>query len=282
MTVTETRLSLANLLENVRSRRLPTTEDLGHLSLDEGVERTLEALLDNGVVTRFDEGREPVYGIADEQQLSAAYYRNTIVHFFVAGAIAELALLHAVEGDREDVLPRFWDEVMRLRDLLKFEFFFAEKEAFREEVRDALERVHRHWEKRLVEYELDPGDMIQRLRPFMSHRILRPFLESYRVVADQLATAAPTEDFDEKAFLKDCLGLGRQYELQKRIHAADSISKALFQTALKLADNRGLLARGGEEIVTARRAFADEIADAVRRVDIVVALAASRRAGFSR
>ena len=282
MTVDETRLSLANLLENVRARRLPTTEDLDHLASDEGVRHTLEALLGNGVVTRFDGGREPVYGIAEEQQLAAAYYRNTIVHFFVAGAIAELALLHAVEGDRNEVLPRFWDEVMRLRDLLKFEFFFAEKDAFRDEVRDALELVHRQWEKRLSEYELDPGDMIRRLRPFLSHRVLRPFLESYRVAADQLATAAPEVELDEKKFLDDCLGLGRQYALQKRIHAADSVSKALFQTALKLADNRGLLVTGGEEVALARREFADEIADAVRRVDVVVALAASRRAGFSR
>ena len=73
---------------------------------------TLTALVDNDVVTRFDEGLEPVFGIADDQQLAAAYYRNTIVHFFVSGAIAELALLHAIEGERSEVLPRFPDEAL--------------------------------------------------------------------------------------------------------------------------------------------------------------------------
>jgi glycerol-3-phosphate O-acyltransferase len=280
LTVTETRRSLGNLLENVRQRKLPTTAELDHLETDEGVRLTLDALTENGAVTRFDEGREPVYRISDEQQLSAAYYRNTIVHFFVSGAIAELALLHAIEGDRTELLPRFWEEVMRLRDLLKFEFFFSEKEIFREEVREALELVHRDWEKRVEEFELDPADMIQRMRPYFSHRVLRPFLESYRVVADQLARIAPGVEIDQKRLLNDCLGLGRQYALQKRIHAADSISEALFQTALRLADNRGLLERGDETLAEARRLFADEIGDTLRRVDIVVALAASRRAGF--
>ena len=288
LTVEGTRRSLENLLENVRLRGLPSTADLEHLKEDTGVAATLDALVENDVVTRFDEGLEPVFGIADDQQLSAAYYRNTIVHFFVSGAIAELALLHAIEGDRNDVLPRFWDEVMRLRDLLKFEFFFPEKDAFREEIRATVELNHRAWEKRIAEYELDPEDMIRRARPYLAHRILRPFLESYRVVADQLANLSPETPFDEKRFLKDCLGLGRQYELQQRIHAADSVSKALFQTALRLAANRDLLEASPEEgepaarerLAQARREFADEVADAVRRVDIIVALAAQRRAGF--
>ena len=281
LTVPETRRSIANLLENVRQRRLPTTADFDYLENDEGVEFTLNALLENDVVTRFDEGLEPVYGIGDEQQLAAAYYRNTIVHFFVGGAIAELAMLRAIEGERAEVLARFWDEVMRLRDLLKFEFFFPEKDAFRDEIRALLELNHRGWEKRIEGFELDPDDMVRRTRPFLSHRVLRPFLDSYRVAADQLTTVPQGCVFDEKRFVKDCLGLGRQYELQKRIHAADSLSKVLFQTALKLAANRGLLSDETPDLGVARQAFADELRDAVRRVDIIVALAAGRRAGLA-
>ena len=115
-----------------------------------------------------------------------------------------------------------------------------------------------------------------------------PFSQAPRppLVADQLANLPSDADFDEKRFLKECLGLGRQYELQQRIHAADSVSKALFQTALRLAANRELLGAGGGEadridLADARREFADEVADAVRRVDIIVALAAQRRAGFA-
>ena len=280
LTVQETRLSLTNLLENVRLRNLPTTTDFDHLESDEGIEYTLNALVENDVLTRFDEGLETVYGIGEGQQLAAAYYRNTVVHFFVASAIAELAMLHAIEGPRAKFLDRFWAEVMSLRDLLKFEFFFPEKEIFREEIRAEREQTARTWEKRIEGYELDPEELIRRTKPFFSHRILRPFLESYRVAADQLSTLGPAESFDEKRFLADCLGLAHQYELQKRIHGADSISKILFQSAVKLAANRGLLEPGGDEVTKARRAFAEELRDVVRRVDIIVALAAGRRAGF--
>jgi len=280
LTVSETRNSLTNLLDIVRLRRLPTTAGFDHLETDEGVEYTLNALVENGVLTRFSGGLETVYGIGEGQQLAAAYYRNTVVHFFIGSAISELAMLHAIEGQRSNFLEIFWNEVMNLRDLLKFEFFFPEKDIFREEIRTERELTDRKWEKRIEAYELDPEEMIRRTKPFLAHRILRPFLESYRVVADQLTTLDPAQPVDEKRFLSDCLGLGRQYELQKRIHAADSISKVLFQSALKLADNRGLLEPGGLEVTEARDAFAEEIRDAVRRIDIIVALAAGRRAGF--
>ena len=195
-------------------------------------------------------------------------------------AIAELALLHAGEGQQSAVVPRFWAEVMRLRDLLKFEFFFPEKEAFRDEIRQELEHTAERWEARLADGSLETEELVRRSRPFSAHRALRPFLESYRVVADQLVRLSPSQDFDEKRFLALCLGVGRQYKLQKRIHAADSISKVLFQTALRLARNRELLREGDAGSTAARLAFAKEIHDVLRRVDIIVALAASRRAGF--
>jgi glycerol-3-phosphate O-acyltransferase len=285
LSVRETRASLASLLEAVERRGLPKTADFSHLESDTGVEATLEALVDSGVLTRFDEGIEPVYCIGDDQQLAAAYYRNTIVHFFVNRAIAELALLHAGEADgvgeaSAEVVPRFWTEVMRLRDLLKFEFFFPEKEAFREEIRQELAHTAERWEERLAAGELEAEELVRRSSPFSAHRALRPFLESYRVVADQLVRLDPAQPFDEKRFLANCIGVGRQYKLQKRIHAADSISKVLFQTALRLARNRELLLEGDGRCGAARLAFAQEIHDVLRRVDIVVALAASRRAGF--
>ena len=280
LSVRDTRASLESLLENVKLRGLPTTADFHHLDSDAGVEAVLDALVDNDVLTRFDEGIEPVYIIGDDQQLAAAYYRNTIVHHFINRAIAELALLHAGEGQQSAVVPRFWAEVMRLRDLLKFEFFFPEKEAFRDEIRQELEHTAERWEARLADGSLETEELVRRSRPFSAHRALRPFLESYRVVADQLVRLSPSQDFDEKRFLALCLGVGRQYKLQKRIHAADSISKVLFQTALRLARNRELLREGDAGSTAARLAFAKEIHDVLRRVDIIVALAASRRAGF--
>ena len=61
------------------------------------VHPALEALAENKVVSCFREGIEPVFLIGPDQQLAAAYYRNTIIHFFVNAAIAELSLLRAAD-----------------------------------------------------------------------------------------------------------------------------------------------------------------------------------------
>src|SRR5262249_52588487 len=135
LTVGEVTISLRNLLDYVRRRRLPTTGEFG-LDTPDGVQRALDVLVESGVVACFAEGQDSVYLIGGEQQMAAAYYRNTIIHFFLTGAIVELALLGAAE--RPDPPTAFWDEAMRLRDLLKFEFFFADKEAFRAEVSDEI------------------------------------------------------------------------------------------------------------------------------------------------
>ena len=110
--------------------------------------------------------------------------------------------------------------------------------------------------------------------------MLRPFLEAYRVVADRLAQTPAGTVIDKTGFLDACLGLGRQYHLQRRIHSAESVSKVLFESALKLADNRGLVDSSEPELEKWRHVFAEQIRATLRRIDAVEALAASRRAGL--
>ena len=275
----EVRTALLGLIDYVAQRSLPVTADLAPLREREGIVRILDTLVDRGVIARHDGGLESVFWIGEDQELEAAYYRNTIVHFFVTRGIAELALLHAANA-KGSPNAAFWNEAMRLRDLLKFEFFFREKDAFRTELREELQLVDARWESRLDRGGSAIQDLVRAIDPFTAHRALRPFLESYRVVADRLASIPAEESVDEDAIVNECLGLGKQYRLQRRIHSADSISKVLFRTALQLAGNRGLLEPGAEALSERRRAFADEIGDALRRVETMAALGAARRIGW--
>jgi glycerol-3-phosphate O-acyltransferase len=279
LTVDETVAALRNLLDYVRRRRLPIT---GELDLDtpDGVRRALAALVENGVVSCFAEGSEAVYMISPDQHLIAAYYRNTIIHFFVTGAIAEVALLRAAEANVVDPVNEFWDAALRLRDLLKFEFFFAEKDEFRRELRDEMALHDPTWEARLGRGSTEILALLRGVAPFSAHRVLRPCLEAYRVVADALAQRSRDATLDEKAFLSQCLALGKQYRLQRRIRSSESVSKVLFESALRLARNRSLIDGNAPDVAARRRAFADELRDAVRRVDAIGALAASRLAGL--
>jgi glycerol-3-phosphate O-acyltransferase len=271
--------ALQNLVTYVRRRRLPITDELD-LDTPEGVQRTLDALVGSGVVSTFSEGLDVVYAIAPEQHLTAAYYRNSIIHFFVNASIAELALLRATDVPPERAQQEFWDEALRLRDLLKFEFFFADKEAFRREIRDELAAHDLGWEAALTGGSEAIHALLRRCKPFSAHRVLRPFLEAYRVVGDALERRDPSQPVDQASFLTTCLALGKQYRLQHRIHRTESVSKVLFGTALRLAANRDLLDPAVPELAERRRAFAAEIRGVIRRIDVIDVLAASRLAGL--
>ena len=230
------------------------------------------------VATCFAEGMEPVYAIDADSHLTAAYYRNTIIHFFVNGAIAEVALLAAYEAGAGDGSGTFWNAALALRDLLKFEFFFADRERFRDELRAEVALHATDWEARLLEGAPGAQAVLRAFRPFNAHRVLRPFLEAYQVVGDVLAREPVDAPLDETAFLVRCLALGKQYRLQRRIRSGESVSRVLFEAALRLAHNRRLVAPGAPDLAARRRAFADELREVLRRCDAIDVLAASRRA----
>jgi glycerol-3-phosphate O-acyltransferase len=279
MTLAETLQAVDEFVDYALRSRLPSTRPLA-TGDEDSVRATLDGLMDTGVVSCFDEGPQAVFAIRPQQHLTAAYYRNTIIHFFVNGAIAELALIRAAEPDVVDPAATFWSDTLRLRDLLKFEFFFSDKDAFQDELRGELAMHDEYWESSLSRGRDEARKVVERFRPYTAHLVLRPFLEAYRVVGDALEAYASAGPVDESEFLKRCLGLGKQYVLQKRIRNAESVSKILFQTALRLARNRGLLEPDTPELEEVRRAFAREIRATIRRVDAIDALAAGRRAGL--
>ena len=278
MTIEEIREELRNLVGYILRRRLPTTERVRFGGTIQ-VREVLDRLREHNIVTRFDEGPVPVYRIQETQYLAAAYYRNTIVHFFVTGAIAELALLRAAESDQSDVTEVFWDEAMRLRDLLKFEFFFSDKEAFVEELREEVNRFRDGWEASLADGPAGARDLLGRLRPLRAHWALGPFLEAYLVVGDALDNWPHDEPVDTKQFLAASLALGKQYRLQQKITKAEAVSQILFKSALGLAANRQLL-EPHDGIEAERSAFAAEIRDVVRRIDSIETLSAGQKAGL--
>ncbi len=280
------------LLDYVAVRKLPQAGTVD-LTAPDGLLPALDALVSTKVVTRFTGGVEPVYAIGENQHLVAAYARNRIIHFFVTRAITELVLLHLIHRPvgrpgEGDLGARAWAEALRLRDLLKYEFFFAAKPEFAEELRAELAILDPDWERKARQVHLGPPEQataiatgLAELPLLLGHRVLGSFLEAYMVVADRLTAHAPGP-VDEKAFLDECIGVGRQYRLQHRIHSGESISKELFRNALSLAAGRGLLADVGSGIATedeaadiarCREAFAAELREVVDRVDSLRRLA---------
>lgn len=279
MTEPAMRASLLPLVEYIRERDLPMASafDLSKLDVlttrspSEG-RRALDMLVRQGVVAEYTGGLEPVYSIPPDRQLEAAFYRNTLSHFFLTRAITELALIKAAEDGAPDLPTAVWDEALRLRDLLKYEFFFSTKREFDAEVRREAELAYPGWK----ESGLSTEHVLPTLAasPFLlAHRIVGPFLQAYAVLADRLAAADPSAPVNSDALVTESIGVGRQGVLQRTVQSPESVSKDLFNNALQLAGNRGLLETGEPNLAERRAEFAAELADAVRRAGVIRTLA---------
>jgi glycerol-3-phosphate O-acyltransferase len=263
------------LAEYIRARQLPIASglyvdqaDILRARMPSEGSRALEMLVKEGVVTRYDGGLEPVYTIPPDRYLEAAFYRNTLSHFFVTRSIVELALVAAAEAGATDLTAAAWAQALALRDLLKYEFFFSTKAHFDLEVRAEMQIMDPSWER--AEVAADQLLPLVVTLPFRAApRILAPFLEAYRVLADRLASADPSRVVDQDALVAECMGVAQQRVLQRELHSPESVSKDLFKNALQLAANRGLLEPGQPDLAERRRAFAAELAEAVRRVDLL-------------
>ena len=233
---------------------------------------TLHQLVASGVVTVYDAGTEPVWGICTDQNLVAAFYRNTAIHILVDRAIAEMALVAACEGGGSVAPATVRDEALRLRELLKFEFLFSGRAQFERELADEIHLIAPVADTTKTYSAADVRRLLESADLLLAHLVLRPFLDAYHIVADRLA-AYEDESFDEEAFLAECLEVGKQWELQRRVANAESRSMELFKTALRLARHRELIDSDGADIAKRRQEFADEIATATRRVNTIAELA---------
>jgi glycerol-3-phosphate O-acyltransferase len=212
------------LLEYMGERAIPTTRE-AQLSGPEDVAAHLEGLAEHGNVSSNESEGRRFFWLDDEQRLRMSYYRNTVVHFFVVGALAEMAS----RTGRDAVV----EEALELRDLVKFEFFFPEKTEFAEEIDIETSRES----------------------PRLAHWAILPILDAYGVVADELVSWRG--DFEEKRFLRRCLARARLYRAEARIHG-ESVSQPLFVSALALARNRDLVEET-PEVEALRVEFAAEV-----------------------
>jgi glycerol-3-phosphate O-acyltransferase len=258
LTITETAECLEPFVSVVKERDLPNTDDLPFTSLL-GVRAALDALVVSGVVQRSEGLTESVYSIGEGKHLAGAYYRNTIIHFFVNAGITELALgVCALRGSpltRESVVAL----ALEIRDLLKFEFFFSPTDDF---VRDVESEIARYTVS-------DPdggghlGFDMESFHP-KSPIVLGPFFEAYFVVAATLTTENSNE-LTESMLAERALRMGDQLVSHGDISNKEAVSSALFATGTKLALSRGLL----DGTSTERRQFYNELEEILETLDAI-------------
>ncbi len=256
--------TLQDSLDYLERKQNPMSTSALRLRTHDGVRAAVDALSNGHPITRVDGGREAVWRIGADEQHAAAFYRNSVIHAFLETSIVELALSHARRSDG-DRMAAFWAQVMRLRDLLKFDFYFADSATFRDNIAEEL-AWHNNWEAHVGA----GGDEIDALlfakRPLMADAMLRVFFEAYEIVADVLRDAAP--DIGHKELTDLALGVGRQYVAQTRIRSSESVSTLLFATARQVVDDQNLIA-AAPDLAERRGAFLQELRDILQDFNYV-------------
>jgi len=212
-----------------------------------------------------------VWRIAPENEHTAAFYRNSVIHAFLETVIVELALAHAghADGDR---LEAFWNQAMRLRDLLKFDFYFADSASFRQNIAEEM-AWHEDWEAHVAGDAAEIDAMLYAKRPLMSDAMLRVFFEAYEIVADVLRDAPA--DIGEKELTQLALGVGKQYVAQGRVRSSEPVSTLLFATARQVVADQDLL-KPGPDLAERRVAFRRELQAILQDFDHVAKIARSQ------
>ena len=243
------------LVDFVRSRDIPTSE---RLDLDDpaNVGRILDWLGEHNNVSSHEAIDRRVFWLDDEQMIRISYYRNVIVHYFVNRAVAEMALTSLIGNGGRDP-ERVRRRMLDIRDLLKFEFFFPEKEEFIAAVSDDIAIDVAGWEDVLA--ATGPLGVLAKMGEPVAYWAVLPFLDAYQIVGDEIESLRG--DFEEKRFLQACLDRARMYRIEERVFSGESASQVLFKSALALARNRGLL-EDGADVLERRKAFAAEVREA--------------------
>ncbi|ORB29717.1 glycerol-3-phosphate 1-O-acyltransferase [Mycolicibacterium parafortuitum] len=275
LTLDQLHHTLQDSLDYLERKQVPMTNSALRLRTPDGVQAALDALSGGHPVTRTDSGRVPVWNIAPEDELQAAFYRNSLIDAFLETSLVELALAYAARTET-DRLDAFWTQVMRLRDLLKFEFYFADSAAYREHVAEEMS-WHPDWEGAVEEGGERIDALLAEKRPAIAGPLLRPFFEAYQIVADALIDA-PAE-ISEKDLTAKALGLGRQYLAQGRVQSTESVSALLFTTARQVAADQHLL-EPAADLADRRRAFRTELRGILKDMNTVDRCA--RRQFFAR
>jgi glycerol-3-phosphate O-acyltransferase len=259
LTLDQLHHTLQDSLDYLERKQTPMTNSTLRLRTLDGVRAAVDAMSNGHPITRVDGGREPVWRIAPEDEHEAAFYRNTLIHAFLETSIVDLALAHArrADGDR---LEAFWAQAMRLRDLLKFDFYFADSSAFREHIAEEMSWLD-DWEHNVAAGGEHITAMLRAKRPLIAGAMLRPFVEAYEIVADVLRDAPP--EISEKDLTHLALGVGRQYVAQDRVRSNEAVSALLFTTARQVAADQHLL-EPAADLAERRQAFVAELRGILR------------------
>ena len=240
MTKKELEFNVIKLMNYIGQQKEDVLLDRGH-NVSATVQKALNLLLSARIISKSKAGRKTQYSLASNEYLSATYYANMASGHLYHRAFIELALVKIKEDKSSDRIIHFWEEIMHLRNIFKFEFFYTNKSQFSSEIEEELALFDPNWRAILADPEGDIDTLLKKQELFVSKGMLLIYLEAHKVVCHTLSSWDLEDDFIESEFINLCLFKGKELHWQSRITRLDSVSKPFLISALRLAKNNKFL-----------------------------------------
>ena len=231
---------IAALMELIESHKKDALVDRGR-PIGESVQVALNLLTKANVFLQQGDGLTAKYAIYRENYLPATYYSNMAVHHLYHRAFIELALVKIAYLPASERLLAFWTDIMSLRDVFKFEFFYSKKPQFTNEIEADLNSIDAHWQSHIFETESNIESLLEKQKILVSPVLLFNYIEAYRVVAHSLQTWDTNQELNDKTLLNSCLFLGEEMHWQGRIRRIEAVSKVFLINGIRLIKNLNLM-----------------------------------------
>ena len=253
------------LMELIENRKPDALVDRGR-SINETVQVALNLLIEANLIQRLGEGVRTKYSIVTSNFLPATYYTNMAVHHLYHRAFIELALVKVHQSKDGDRLINFWTEIMTLRDLFKFEFFYSRKDRFSEEIEEDLSFLDSEWQSKISNPNGAILDVLEGQKLLVSHVVLQTYVEAYKVVGRVLLELDPSATTSESSLLNTCLFMGEEMHWQGQIHRVESVSKPFLLNGIRLAKNLNLIPTSSSHKTNLINAFLAQLSEVGERL----------------
>lgn len=239
LTKSEIEFSVIKLMNYIEQRKKDVLIERGK-SISASVQQALNLLKSSGIVQKNKAGYKTKYTLASSEFLPATYYANMASAHLYHRAFIEMALVK-IKDEKEHRILSFWEEIMRLRNLFKFEFFYTNKPQFSSEIEAELNLFDKNWRTIINNPGGDIENLLSKQELFVSKGLLLIYLEANKVVCKTLQSWDLEDEFTDDEFIELCLFKGKELHWKNRISRLDSVSKPFLISALRLAKNSNLI-----------------------------------------
>ena len=235
----EIEFKVKKLMEYIGKKQQDALMDRGN-PIAVSVQKGLNLLQGAHIVQKSRAGQKAQYSIVSSEYMRATYYANMVAGHLYHPAFVEMALVKIKDDTSPNRIVHFWEEIMNLRNLFKFEFFYTNKAKFSLEIEEELQRFDKNWRDILSDPKKDVGEILKKQNLFISRALLLTYLEADKVVCHTLNNWDEEDPFNQEEFLELCMFKGKELHWQSKITRLDSVSKPFLSNAYRFAENAGL------------------------------------------